>query len=140
MLRYNAQHFIAFITHTLIICSTVSDLIIYVSITVPPVITPAGPTPVSVLVGEALTLEVNITEFNLPLTVTWSFGGSLLTDGLDRISITTPADLTTPPVTSTLVRMPILSLEDEGNYDVTASNLVDNPLSRFQVTVNGEPL
>ena len=64
----------------------------------------------------------------------------MLTDGMDRISITAPADLTTPPVTSTLIRMPILSLEDEGNYDVTASNLVDNPLSRFQVTVNGEPL
>ena len=129
-----------FISHTLIICSTVYDLIIYVSITVPPVISPAGPTPVSVLVGQALILEVNITEFNLPLTVIWSFEGIVLADGMDRISITTPADLTTPPVTSTLVRMPILSVEDEGNYDVTAGNLADNALSRFQVTVNGEPL
>ena len=93
------------------------------------------------LVGEVLTLAVNITGFNLPLSgVTWSFGGITLTDVTDRTLITTPADLTTLPVMSTLVRMPILSLEDEGNYDVTVSNLAGIVLFEFQVTVNGEPL
>ena len=59
-------------------------------------------------------------------------------DGMDRISITTPADLTTPPVIFALVRMPIVSLEDAGCYEVTASNLVGNVQSTFNITVNGE--
>ena len=108
--------------------------------TVPPVVTPVGPTPISVLVGETLTLEVNITGFNLPINVNWNFNLGVLTSGVDRISITTSADLTTPPVTSTLVRMPILSLEDEGDYDVFADNAAGNILSIFTVTVLGEPL
>ena len=87
------------------------------------------------MVGQTLTLAVNITGFNLPITVNWNFGL-----GADRISITTSDDLTTPPVMSTLVRMPILSLEDEGDYDVTASNPAGNILSLFTVTVLGEPL
>ena len=61
-------------------------------------------------------------------------------DGADRISLTTSADLTAPPVMSTLVRMPILSLEDEGDYDVSVSNPAGNILSLFTVTVLGEPL
>ena len=61
-------------------------------------------------------------------------------DGMDRTSITTPADLTTPPVMSTLVRMPIVSLDDEGDYNVIAINLAGIVPSRFPVTVNGEPL
>ena len=94
----------------------------------------------SVMVGQTLTLFVIITGFNLPITVNWNFELGAVMDGVDRISLTTSADLTTPPVIATLVRMPILSLEDAGNYDVSASNAAGNVLSGFTVTVLGEPL
>ena len=87
--------------------------------------------------GNDLMLSVNITRFNLALSIiTWSHGGNILTDGVDRVSITTSSPLTSPPVMSTLQRTSLIPL-DFGMYVVTATNPVGSVTFTFDVEVPG---
>ena len=87
-------------------------------------------------VGDNLTLSVNITRFNRPVTsITWSHSGNILTDGVDRVTINSPT-LDSPPVISTLQRSS-LALQDFGLYVVTATNQVGDASFTLDVAVPG---
>ena len=87
--------------------------------------------------GNDLMLSVNITRFNLGLTIiTWIHGGNILTSGVDRVTITTSSPLTSPPVMSTLQRTSLIPL-DFGMYVVTATNPVGSATFTFDVEVSG---
>ena len=93
---------------------------------------------VNVTVGSALTLMVNITGFNLPLTsITWMEDGQELMNNTDNIIIT-HGSFEAPPTTSTLVRNPIQSPMDNGTYEVTVVNPAGQSMTTFTVIVNGE--
>ena len=87
--------------------------------------------------GNDLMLSVNITRFNLALSIiTWSHRGNILTSGVDRVSITTSSPLTSPPVMSTLQRTSLIPL-DFGMYVITATNPVGSVTFTFDVEVPG---
>jgi len=93
---------------------------------------------VNVIVGSALTLMVDITEFNLPLTsITWMEDGQVLMNNTNSITIT-HGSFVTPPTTSTLVRDPIQSVMDNGTYEVTVVNPPGQNMTTYTVTVNGK--
>ena len=93
----------------------------------------------TVMVGDELRLSVTITDFNLPITVTWRQDGDELMNGVDRVTITTDS-LDAPPAMSTLVRNPVVSLVDAGVYTVNASNPAGDSMTTFTVTVTGKAL
>ena len=93
---------------------------------------------VNVTVGRTLTLMVDITGFNLPLTsITWMEDGQELMNNTDNIIIT-HGSFEAPPTTSTLVRNPIQSPMDNGTYEVTVVNPAGQSMTTFTVIVNGE--
>ena len=93
---------------------------------------------VNVRVDSALSLMVNITGFNLPLTsVTWMEDGQLLMNNTDNIVITI-GSFAAPPTTSTLVRDPIQSVMDNGTYQVTVVNPAGQSMTTYTVIVNGK--
>ena len=93
---------------------------------------------VNVTVGNALTLMVDITGFNLPLTtITWMEDGQVLMNNTDNIVIT-HGSFEAPPTTSTLVRDPIQSVMDNGTYEVTGVNPAGQSVTTFTVIVNGK--
>ena len=93
---------------------------------------------VEVTVGSPLTLMVDITGFNLPLTsITWMEDGQLLMNNTDNIIIT-HGSFVTPPTTSTLVRDPIQSPMDNGTYEVTVVNPAGQSVTTYTVIVNGK--
>ena len=93
---------------------------------------------VNVTVGSALTLMVNITGFNLPLTnVTWMEDGQVLMNNTDNITIT-HGSFAAPPTTSTLVRDPIQSVMENGTYEVTVMNPAGQSMTAFTVIINGK--
>ena len=95
---------------------------------------------VNVTVGSALTLMVDITEFNLPLTsITWMEDGQVLMNNTDNIIIT-HGSFAAPPTTSTLVRDPIQSPMDNGTYEITVVNPAGENMTTYTVTVNGKEL
>ena len=95
---------------------------------------------VNVTVGSALTLMVDITGFNLPLTtITWMEDGQVLMNNTDNIVIT-HGSFEAPPTTSTLVRDPIQSVMDNGTYEVTVVNPAGQSVTTFTVVVNGKQL
>ena len=96
-----------------------------------------GDESMTVIVGEELSLSVTITDFNLPITVTWRQDGDELMSGVDRVTITTES-LDTPPAMSTMVRNPVVSLVDAGVYTVTATNPAGDSVTTFTVTVTGK--
>ena len=92
----------------------------------------------NVIVGSALTLLVNITGFNLPLTsITWMEDGLVLMNNTDNITII-HGSFEAPPTTSTLVRDPIQSPMDNGTYEVTVVNQAGQSMTTFNVIVNGK--
>ena len=95
---------------------------------------------INVTVGSALTLMVNITGFNLPLTsITWIEDGQVLMNNTDYIVIT-HGSFEAPPTTSTLVRDPIQSPMDNGTYQVTVVNPAGRSMTTYTVIVNGKEL
>ena len=95
---------------------------------------------INVTVGGNLTLMVNITGFNLPLTnVIWMEDGQVLMNNTDNIIIT-HGNLEAPPTTSTLVRDPIQSPMDNGTYEVTVVNPAGQSMTTFTVIVNGRQI
>ena len=95
---------------------------------------------VEVTVGGNLTLIVDITGFNLPLTsITWMEDGQVLMNNTDNIIIT-HSSFEAPPTTSTLVRDPIQSPMDNGTYQVTVMNPAGESMTTFTVIVNGKQL
>ena len=95
---------------------------------------------VQVTVGNALTLTVNITEFNRPLTeITWTEDGKMLINNTDNIIIT-HGSFAAPPTTSTLVRDPIQSPMNGGTYELTVMNPAGASMTTFNVTVNGKQI
>ncbi len=87
--------------------------------------------------GNDLMLSANITRFNLPLTnITWNHSGDIVTDGMDRVTITTSPSLNTPPVISTLQHISLIPI-DFGTYIVTATNDVGSATFTFTVVVSG---
>ena len=93
-------------------------------------------TPELVEAGNNLTLSVNITRFNRPLTsITWSHSGNVLTDGVDRVTINSPT-VDSPPVISTLQRFSLIPL-DFGMYLVNVTNEVGSDTFTFDVEVPG---
>ena len=95
---------------------------------------------VNVTVGSGLTLMVDITGFNLPLTnVTWMEDGQVLMNNTESIVIT-HGSFATPNTTSTLVRDPIQSPMDNGTYDVTVVNPAGESMTTYTVIVNGRQL
>ena len=93
---------------------------------------------VNVTVGSALTLTVDITGFNLPLTsITWMEDEQVLMNNTDNIIIT-HGSFAAPPTTSTLVRDPIQSVMDNGTYEVTVGNPAGESMTTFTVIVNGK--
>ena len=95
---------------------------------------------VNVTVGSALTLMVDITGFNLPLTnITWMEDGQLLMNNTDNITIT-HGSFEAPPTTSTLVRDPIQSPMDNGTYEVTVMNQAGENMTTYTIIVNGRQL
>ena len=91
-----------------------------------------------VQVRNDLTLSVNITTFNLPLTyITWMHNGNTIISGQDRITITTPSLSAPAPVTSTLMRTSVIPF-DGGNYRVTATNQAGSNTIKIEVVVTGK--
>ena len=91
---------------------------------------------VNVTVGSALTLMVDITEFNLPLVnITWMEDGQVLINNTDNIVIT-HGSFVAPPTTSTLVRDSIQSVMDNGTYEVTVVNPAGQSVTTYIVIVN----
>ena len=92
----------------------------------------------NITVGSPLTLMVNITGFNLPLTtITWMEDGQVLMNNTDNIIIT-HGSFAAPPTTSTLVRDSIQSPMDNGTYQVVVENPAGQDSTLFTITVNGE--
>ena len=95
---------------------------------------------VEVTVGSTLTLMVNITGFNLPLTsITWMEDGQVLMNNTENIVIT-HGSFAAPPTTSTLVRDPIQSVMDNGTYEITVVNPAGQNMTTYTVIVNGKQL
>ena len=95
---------------------------------------------VEVTVESALSLMVNITEFNLPLTsITWMEDGQVLMNNTDNIVIT-HGSFAAPPTASTLVRDPIQSPIENGTYEVTVMNPAGQSTTTFTVIVNGRQI
>ena len=95
---------------------------------------------VEVTVGSALTLMVDITGFNLPLTnITWIEDGQVLMNNTDNIVIT-HGSFATPNTTSTLVRDSIQSPMNNGTYEVTVMNPAGQSTTTFTVIVNGRQI
>ena len=93
---------------------------------------------VNVTVGSALTLMVDITGFNLPLTsITWREDGQVLMNNTDNIVIT-HGSFATLNTTSTLVRDPIQSPMNNGTYEVTVMNPAGESMTTYTVIVNGK--
>ena len=91
---------------------------------------------VNVTVGSALSLMVDITGFNLPLTsITWMEDGQVLMNNTDNIVIT-HGSFDVPPTASTLVRDPIQSVMDNGTYEVTVVNPAGQSVTAYTVIVN----
>ena len=85
--------------------------------------------------GNDLTLSVNITRFNLPLTnIMWSHDGNILASGIDNVTITNSA-LVAPPVIYTLQRPSLIPLHS-GIYIVTAINEAGTDNFTFFVTLS----
>ena len=100
----------------------------------------SGDQTVEVIFGNNLTLMVDITGFNLPLTsVTWMEDGQVLMNNTDNIIIA-HGNFTAPPSTSTLVRGPIQSVMDNGTYEVTVTNAAGMNTTTFTVIINGKQL
>ena len=76
-----------------------------------------------VVIGANLTLAVDITGFNQPLTaVTWSRGGVELTNDTARVTVIN-SDLSVAPATSELTVSPVMIPEaDGGVYIVSAES------------------
>lgn len=90
---------------------------------------------VNITVGSPLTLMVEITGFNLPLTsITWMEDGQVLMSN----TIITHGSFAAPPTTSTLVRGSIQSSMDNGTFEVVVENPAGQDTSTFTITVNGE--
>ena len=93
---------------------------------------------VEVIFGNTLTLMVDITGFNLPLTsITWMEDGQVLMNNTDSIVIT-HSSFEAPNTTSTLVRDPIQSVMDNGTYEVTVVNPAGQSVTTYTVIVNGK--
>ena len=91
-----------------------------------------------VVVGANLTLAVDITGFNQPLTaVTWRLGGTELTNATPRVTIIN-SDLSIAPATSMLTVSPVVSPSaDEGTYTVTAESHAGTSDVFFDVDIFG---
>ena len=93
---------------------------------------------VNVTVGSALTLTVDITGFNLPLTnITWMEDGQVLMNNTNN-TVINHGSFAAPSTTSTLVRDPIQSVMDNGTYEVTVVNPAGQSMTTYNVMVNGE--
>ena len=93
---------------------------------------------IEVIFGNTLTLMVDITGFNLPLTsITWMEDGQVLMNNTDSIIIT-HGSFEAPNTTSTLVRDPIQSVMDNGTYEVTVVNPAGQSVTTYTVIVNGK--
>ncbi len=86
--------------------------------------------------GGGLTLVVNITDFNIPITVTWTRDGVELANDIDNVVIL-HTGLDTPPASSTLV-VNALRSSDSGRYQVTARNPAGQSMAEFEVSVYGK--
>ena len=93
---------------------------------------------VDVVVGANLTLAVDITSFNQPLTaVTWSRSATELTNATVRVTIIN-SDLSIAPATSMLtVSLVVSPAADEGIYTVTAESPAGTSDVFFDVNVFG---
>ena len=91
-----------------------------------------------VVVGANLSLAVDITDFNQPLTaVTWRRGATELTNSTTGITIVN-SDLSIAPATSMLTISPVVSPgNDEGTYIVTAESPAGASDNVFDVNVFG---
>ena len=90
-----------------------------------------------VLAGNNLTLSVNITTFNLPLTnIMWTRNDDTIISGQDRITVSNPSLSAPVPVMSTLMRSSVIPLDD-GNYTITATNPAGSNMYTFRVPVTG---
>ena len=88
--------------------------------------------------GNNMTLSVQITRFNVPLTdITWSHEDNILTSGADRVTITNSPSLSFSPVSSTMHRTWLIPL-DSGLYIANSSNIIGSGTLTFNVTVTGE--
>ena len=107
---------------------------------IPSYINTVGPTlpddqSVEVVTDTALTLTVNITGFNLPLTdITWSIGGVQVNDSTGNITITN-ASTDRPPATSTFILDSVQLPIESGLYSVVATNDAGSDMTTFNVTV-----
>ena len=92
----------------------------------------------SVVVGANLTLAVDITGFNQPLTsVTWRRGATQLTNATTGVTIIN-SDLSISPATSMLTVSPVVSPSaDAALYTVTAESPAGTSDVSFDVDVFG---
>ena len=91
-----------------------------------------------VVVGANLSLPVDITGFNQPLTaVTWSRGATELTNDTAAVTIIN-SDFSIAPATSMLTVSPVVSPSaDEGRYTVAAESPAGTSHIFFDVDVFG---
>ena len=104
----------------------------------PPVLTPVPNLTLPVTVNGSFTLEVNISDYNLPIdSITWQRGSdSLLTTGT-QFTLTNSTD-TLGSGSATLTAGFTNSLVDDGMYTLTVSNPAGNDSVVFDVTVQSE--
>ena len=101
-------------------------------------LTPVPNLTLPVTVNGSFTLEVNISDYNLPIdSITWQRGSdSLLTTGT-QFTLTNNTD-TLGSGSATLTAGFTDSLVDDGMYTVTVSNPAGNDSVVFDVTVQSE--
>ena len=118
-------------SHTKILILLMDFVFFHCCTVAPSVSLAAGQIRTELEAGNNLTLSVNITRFNAPLTsITWNYSGNILTDAINSPS------LESPPVVSSL-QLTSLTPQDIGYYVVTAVNKFGSDDVTFEVNVLG---
>lgn len=86
--------------------------------------------------GGRLSLSVSVTNFNIPIDVTWTRNGMEVTNATEHVTIISTG-LEEPPASSTLT-VDGLRGSDGGMYQVTAVNMAGQSSAEFDVTVYGK--
>ena len=106
----------------------------------PPMLTPLNNLTLTVTVNDSFVLEVNISDYNLPIdSITWQRGSNVSLSSNDQFTLTNSTD-TLGDGTATLTALFTTSLVDDDMYTLTVSNPAGNDSLVFDVTIQSEYL
>lgn len=82
--------------------------------------------------GENHTIQCTYEGIPAP-SITWTLNGNMLSDGVDRVTITTSAGTSSSAIA-------MVTSDNAGTYTCTASNLLGTSMDSSQLTVQGKAL